>query len=482
MTLTTRVSTYFLAVLAGVLAAFSAALLLMSRNDLYRQADDQLHSALGVLAAAVEVGEDGVEWEPQERELLRDNRTGASHIVWRVTDETGLRLDGSQGGAEREILDAWGAEFTNLEDARAAHAADGSDWKLARRTVRSQAATVSVAARQGPADAPAKSAAIIVTAGVSLEPAQATLRKLAATVGGLSIGLWLLAAATGRAVCRRALAPLTGMAQAARSMQAAQRETRLPAPATGDELENLGQAFNGLLDRLQESFERQQRFTGDASHQLRTPLTIMQGQVEVALRRDRPPDEYRRALESVAVQSGRLRQIIETLLFLSRADSEAKLPNLETLDLGQWLKIHLEQWSTHSRRSDTHLEIEADRPQRIEAHGPLLGQLIDNLLDNAFKYSQPGTPVTIRLHGLATGCRLSIEDAGCGIRAQEASHIFEPFYRSPSARGNGHEGVGLGLAVAQRIAGALGGSISVTSQVAHGSCFIVELPQASDNV
>jgi signal transduction histidine kinase len=267
------------------------------------------------------------------------------------------------------------------------------------------------------------------------------------------------------------------MADAARGMRAAELEIRLPAPATGDELENLGQAFNGLLDRVQESFQRQKRFTGDASHQLRTPLTVMHGQVEVALRRDRTPQEYRQALESVAVQSDRLRQIIEMLLFLSRADSESKLPHLETIDLGEWLEKHLEQWSAHARRRDIYTRIEGDRALRIQTHPPLLGQLIDNLLDNACKYSEAGTHVTIRAEEAAGCCRVSIEDAGCGIPAEESSHIFEPFYRSSAARRNGHEGVGLGLAVAQRIARAFGGNISVASEVARGSRFIVQLPR-----
>src|SRR5207253_6792806 len=110
----------------------------------------------------------------------------------------------------------------------------------------------------------------------------------------------------GRGVCRRALTPVTRMAEAARTMSAAALDQRLPAPQTGDELEQLAGAFNGLLARLQESFARQQRFTGDASHQLRTPLAAMQGQVEVALRRERSPEEYRQALAVVQKQAAQL--------------------------------------------------------------------------------------------------------------------------------------------------------------------------------
>src|SRR5581483_11619807 len=106
------------------------------------------------------------------------------------------------------------------------------------------------------------------------------------------------------------------------SMSAADLDVRLPAADTGDELEELGLAFNDLLGRLQEAFERQRRFTGDASHQLRTPLTVMLGQIEVALRRDRPAGEYREALSVAHGQAERLRRIVEMLLFLARADAE----------------------------------------------------------------------------------------------------------------------------------------------------------------
>jgi signal transduction histidine kinase len=266
------------------------------------------------------------------------------------------------------------------------------------------------------------------------------------------------------------------MAQATRTIHPAELRQRLPVPATGDELQNLGQAFNELLDRLQESFERQKQFTGNASHQLRTPLAIMLGQVEVALRRDRSAEEHRRVLVDVARQAGHLRQLIEMLLFLARADTEAMLPHLETIDLGDWLTAHIERWRTHARSADIHVEIEGGHPLLARAHPPLLGQLLDNLLDNACKYSEPGTPIRVRADETAKTCRLSIEDSGIGISHEDLPHLFEPFHRRSQTRRNGHEGVGLGLAVAERIALALGGRISAISQVGWGSCFTLELP------
>src|SRR5262249_48106755 len=147
-------------------------------------------------------------------------------------------------------------------------------------------------------------------------------------------------------------APVTRMAAAARDMGAADLSLRLPDAHTPGEVDELQRAFNGLLDRLQEAVEQQRRFTGDASHQLRTPLTAMLGQLDLALRRDRPTEEYRRVLSEVHTQAGRLRQIVESLLFLARAEAEAEPGEMEMVDLSAWLPEHLASWNGHPRTAD----------------------------------------------------------------------------------------------------------------------------------
>ncbi len=224
------------------------------------------------------------------------------------------------------------------------------------------------------------------------------------------------------------------MAVAARTIHADDLGQRLPNAGTGDELEDLGRAFNDLLGRLQESFERQRRFSGDASHQLRTPLTAILGQIDVLFRRDRPVEEYERVLKVVQKQTAHLRLIVEMLLFLARADAETKLTQLETLDCAEWLADHLQTWAPHARAADLKFEAASSGPYWVRAQLPLLGQLIDNLLDNATKCSGPGTAVVIRIgeeSGLVT---VVVEDEGCGVAADDLPHIFEAFYRSPHSR------------------------------------------------
>ena len=322
--------------------------------------------------------------------------------------------------------------------------------------------------------------ALILDAAISLEGVQGTLWNLALVLVSLSVGVWIMALIFGRRLSRRALRPVTTMADAAHAIGGDEVEQRLPVPRTDDELEELGQSINGLLDRLQVSFERQRRFTGDASHQLRTPLTAILGQVELALRQDRDVEEYKRVLGVVQRKTRHLRQIVESLLFLARSDNETMAPMLEKIDLVPWLSAHLGSWQETGRGGDLKLDFETALPMPIRVQPALLAELVNNLLDNAARYSEPGTPIRVNLGRDEATASLTVEDRGIGIAADEISLLFEPFYRSAAARTRGGPGLGLGLAVAERLARSFDAKIEVSSQVGVGSRFTLRLPLASD--
>jgi heavy metal sensor kinase len=451
VSLTTRLSTFFLAALALVLVGFSLVLLLLTHSYLHRQVDERLASALDTLAAIAEQEEGGLEWEPDQRHLALGRDDDEEQPRWTLRDEQGVVIDRSD----------------NL------HGADlprGREWQSAERLVQAEHLNTS------PQENPRRYRELTFAVAVSNVPAEKAFRNLAGALAGLSVLVWLGALLLGRTFCRRALAPVSSMAIAARSMGAADRNERLPVQRSGDELEDLGRAFNDLLARLEQSFERQRRFTGDASHQLRTPLTVMLGQVEVALRRERSAEDYRQVLALVQQQAGHLRQIVEALLFLARTDAEAGPANLEQIDLRVWLQDHLRHWSGHARATDLHVEVVGEEPFFARAQPLLLGQMLDNLIDNAFKYGGSDTPVMIRLTGSSGGASLAVCDTGPGIDPTHVPHVFEPFYRSPEAIQRGRVGVGLGLATAQRIAAVFGGEIVAESERGRGSCFTIRLP------
>ena len=472
MSLTARVSAFLLLALAVVLASFSAGLYVLARTYLYCQADERLEAALDTLAAAAEMQDGYVEWEPDQRRLSLGRDPAEGQVRWTVRDDRGRLVDRSPNLRAGELPGAGPTAAGDMLDGA------GLWWRVQERRIRpDRSRKPPLGERQhGEASKVPRHTALVMTAAVSLRGVESTLSNLALALAGLSAALLVLAALLARRLCRRALRPVTHMAQAARSMSAADLGVRLPAAGTGDELEDLGRAFNDLLGRVEEAFERQRRFTGDASHQLRTPLTAMLGQLEVAQRRERPAGEYRAALTVAHGQAERLRRIVEALLFLARADAEARLPNLERVELGEWLADHLRHWDTHPRRSDLRIDLAPGPPRWVRAQPALLGQLLDNLLDNACKYSEPDTPVTVRVADVPGAITLAVEDAGRGIAPEELAHVFEPFYRSAQARRLGRTGVGLGLAVAQRIASALGGSLSVASEPGKGSRFLLRLP------
>jgi heavy metal sensor kinase len=492
MSLATRLTGFFLLALALVLGAFSVTLYLLARSHFQRDLDERLTTALDALAESIEVDSDVVEWKPVGRPALADAHPKQEDPVhWAVFDGGGSPLDHCWDLRPEDLAKilSFSPGVSHIHDAFTDRA--GRRWRLVVRRI---LATGARQQRSGPhsnsatntrvgAPTLAKtSSSLILASGALAEPMEAELRRVALTLAGLSSIIWLLAALVGHRLCRRALLPVTRMARVACSMSAADRDQRLPSPGTDGELDALARAFNGLLERLHEALERQRQFTGDASHQLRTPLAVVLGQIEVALRRDRTAEEYRRTLEDVHGEALRLRQITEALLFMARAENEANRPDLQPIELASWIRDHLRGWSGHARAADLHQDLDAGPPAWVRVHPPLLGQLLENLLDNACKYSAPGTPIHVRLGRDGDSITMTVEDQGAGLSAEEIPHIFEPFYRTAEARRRGQSGVGLGLAIVRRVADVFGGTVEVSSEPGRGTRLVLRLPVASSTI
>jgi two-component system, OmpR family, sensor kinase len=468
--LSSRVSAFFLAALAVVLAGFSAGIYVTASRYLRHQVDERLASSLAVLVAAVEIHNDSVEWEPQEREVLLGQEDGPNGLRWTVHDDRGQRIGHSPNLDDSSLTAAWTPDPSDLDPPRQLEDRDGLAWRLARRRVGPNAVS-GLTTKAEPDESGTVHKALMLTVAAPLAPVERTLTSLVGMLAGLALGVWVVAAVLGRWLVGRALAPLRRMVESARGLDAADAGWSLPTTATGDELDELGRAFNELLERLHVAFERQRRFASDASHQLRTPLTALIGQIDVALRRDRPDDEYRRVLGTIRAQAGGLGQIVEALLFLGRADSEAGLPDVHVLDLADWLPAYVQG---HAIREQ--IDLEAAGMLRVRAHSALLGQLMDNLIDNAAKYGEPDATIIVRATADGGSVALAVEDCGPGIDPADLPRVFEPFFRSTRARRLGRPGVGLGLAVAQRIASAFGGTMSVENIDGHGCRFVLRLP------
>lgn len=468
MTLTNRLTLFFLAAQVVVLAAFSVTLYVLARGHLYDQLDARLSTTMDTLVALAEIEPDGLDWEPELRRLPA--HWEGDPPVWAIFDKTGTRIDGSHSPVN--TLAAYAS--AGLSPVRETHRVkwSGSDWQVAKQTL---VFSDPGAIRSRPGRE--RHQTLVFVTAWPVAPVQSELRTLALGLAGVSAVVWLLSGLAARWVCRRALSPVSRMTEAARRISAEALGDRLPIPAARDELHELAGSFNDLLSRLQDSFERQRRFTGEASHQLRTPLTAMLGQMEVALRRDRDPIEYRRVLTTAVAQAERLQQIVESLLFLARADVDAHLPGLDAVDLVGWLPNHVgEAWAGHPRYADLHM-IQSDRSTLLVlVHPTLLGQAVDNLIDNALKYSPPGSPVRVQVGGTSDDAAIQISDKGTGIAPSDTARVFTPFFRTEDARRRGVAGSGLGLAVADRIVKAFGGRIELSKPSDPGNQFTIYLP------
>jgi signal transduction histidine kinase len=483
MTLVNRVSAFFLAALAATLGVSSAMFYFTSRRHLQHEFDARLDAALNPIVAAIEAEPGGVKWQPAEHEMGLDAADGPDAARWVVVDEQSRIVAQSHNLQASDSDDAKLLRFA-ARGRTGRLPADGDvhdSIKVARWRVKQHRVVAPPANADDVDDEPRSDDEfdeLTVTVGKFPAGLDADLRRLAWQATLLPLVTWLAAAAAGRQFVRRALAPVGIMAKKARTMAGGALAERLPVSATGDELAEFGEAFNSLLDRRQRAFEEQRRFTGDAAHQLRTPLTVLGGQIDVALRRDRDADEYRRTLGVLHDEVAEMRKIVDSLLFIARADGDAALPDREPIALDQWLPKYLERWNDNPRRGD--LSLELGTPATISASAPLLAQLLDNLVSNACKYSPPGTPITIAAGGVDGAATIAVTDRGPGIAPADQAAVFEPFIRTAEARQRGVAGTGLGLAIAARIASALGGRITLASAPGSGSTFAVHFKGATE--
>jgi heavy metal sensor kinase len=315
----------------------------------------------------------------------------------------------------------------------------------------------------------------VIQVAQSLQDVNATLRllvglMLAGVVGGL-----VFASGVGAILAYVALAPIDRMTNTARDIARARDLTRrIESKPTRDEVGRLAATFNEMLGRIEELFRAQQRFVADVSHELRSPLTAIRGNLDL-LRRGAIENREERdtALAAIESESARMQRLVQDLLLLAQADAGITIQkNLVELDT-----LLLEVYR-HARMTSTGAKISLGSEDQAQVLGDAdrLKQLLINLVDNACKYTPNGGEVKLSLERDAHWVRVAIADSGIGIPAQDLPKIFDRFYRVDKSRARDQGGTGLGLAICQWIAEAHGGRIEVQSQVGRGSTFTVWLP------
>jgi two-component system OmpR family sensor kinase len=319
----------------------------------------------------------------------------------------------------------------------------------------------------------------MVQVGMSLKNMHETRRSfLIITLVILPVAL-LLAGGGGWLLARRALKPVDNMTEAADRISAEALSDRLEETGAGDELDHLAKTLNSMLGRLDAAFSQIRRFSADASHELQTPLTILKGELEVALRSQRTPEEYQGILNSALEEIDRIAHLVEGLLLLSRADAGVLRMDRKPVDLSQVVKEIHDKAKILADARGVILQLDHVEPVSILGDDERLRRLLLNLVENGIKYTPAGGQVTLSLKKEQNGALIEIADTGIGIPFDEQEQIFQPFYRANEARAQGEGGVGLGLSIAGSIAEAHQGRIEVESTPGQRTVFTVFLPIAS---
>lgn len=311
---------------------------------------------------------------------------------------------------------------------------------------------------------------------VSLENMYKTRRRFVLIMAAVfPLGL-LLAGGGGWLLARRALRPVDYMTRAAQRISGEHLGERLLETGTGDELDRLARTLNEMLGRLDDTFRQIRQFSADASHELQTPLTILKGEIEVALRSPRTPEEYQQVLNSCLEEIERISRLVEGLLLLARADSGVLRMDLKPVDLHNLLNEVATQMQKLADAQGISLSLDTLEPVTMCGDREHLRRLLLNLIDNAIKYTATGGRVTLSLRRDANYALIGVTDTGIGLSEAEQVRIFTRFFRAGNARSQSGGGAGLGLCIAQSIAEAHGGKIQVHSSPGQGSTFTVVLP------
>ncbi|MFZ5877309.1 MAG: sensor histidine kinase [Nitrospirota bacterium] len=439
--------------------------------------DEALHSRAELFASLIEIFPDGsVHFEPaehQDRYPTLFDYQGAGHY-YQIFDDAGNVL------ARSRSLGDWGFDIPYGRLYEPYHgtlvAPDGDRVRVHARRVIVSPLSQSEVVRT-----------FIVTTGSTLRDMERFLALLRTTMLYSAPFIVLLSALGGYVISRASLRPLKRFSDEIGQISEQTLDRRVGEAGINAELRHLAAAFNAMLARIQTVFTQQRRFISAASHELRTPISVIKSYCEVPLRRDRTVEEYKERLRTILRHTEKMSTLIDNLLTLSRLDDRRGSLKEQRVDLNGVVGATVAQVSPLAKQKDIELQCRlATQPVATLGDETALTEVLTNLIDNAIKYTGPGGRITVTVGSDATDAVVTVEDSGMGIPADALPHVFDRFYRADSTRGvkpvdgeHEHAGFGLGLSIVQDLVAAHQGWINVTSEVGKGSVFTVRLQIAA---
>ncbi len=456
-----RLTIWYVALLAAILAALGGFVVVRLRADLVRGVDDGLDAR----AAQISLGLQG----PGEGEF---QDVSDATLAGLLRSESAAQLLASDG----RVLESSGDTIAQRALLSGALLRGALGGERVRETLTSgpDAESFRILAVRLP---PPQAGKVVVVA-TSLESVEASVHRLLLLLFVAGPAALAAAGVGGWALARRGLAPVAEMTREASEIEMSRLDERIEVPRTTDELSRLATTLNAMLERLQRGVEEKRRFVADASHDLRTPLAVMRAELDVSLRSPGLSLEGRAVLTSVRDEVERMARIVENLLTLARVDEGGLELLREPLELRPLVDGIVESMRSFAVESGVDVEVEGDAGS-IRADRMRIEQVVTNLLGNALRYVGTAGQVRVSAWRTEDEAGVTVSDTGPGIDTELLGRIFERFVRADAPRTGSDGGSGLGLAICRAIVEAHGGRIWVESVLGQGSSFSFALPIAT---
>lgn len=474
MSLRNRIALYYTGATAVLVAIVFAAIIFTVDNVVYRHLDEELRRE-----AAETLGEG-----PTLRDDFSGFVLGGEHVHDDVADHHGDRERHHR--ARRRDLDV---EFVQLSDAggriirKSASLFENSLGveKGSRETLLRNSTVGGATVRQLQLPLLGRDGKIngYLVVAVPLRGAMLVLRDMSTTILISFPVIILLLFVVTRLIAGKSIKPIDEVIATAEKITQSNLDQRITLPANRDELYRMSVTVNALLDRLQQAFGREKQFTADAAHELKTPLSVVKGTLEVLVRKPRDVEHYESRVRTCLAELNRMARLIDQLLMLARYDKESGKIAITEVDLARPVNAVMARLRPVGAQKGITLTLHDSRPGTVAADPALLEIMLGNLLTNAINYSPEGSPVEIRIEPRDGVVVCAIEDHGVGIPQEQLAAIFDRFYRVDESRSAGTGGTGLGLSIVKKLADLQSIAVSVTSEPGKGSTFELAFPPSN---
>ena len=455
-----KLTLWYGGILALILVVFSSGVYVYFRNSLQKSIDTKIKSIGEVLSSSITETHNTSVFGNFERYLENVLGRKPKGKLIQIIDRSG-RIGAKRSDIETEALPT---SFSTLE-----RALKGEIVYETMEGIRPRLRMITIPITES------QKITSIVQVGTSLEDFDETMKKLL-IIMLISIPTSISATiAVGYFMAKKALKPVDQIRKAAVKISSSNLDERIDVSGRRDELGRLAETFNAMINRLKDAFQRINQFSIDVSHELKTPLTILKGETEVALRKERGNEDYKKLLMSHLEEVDRMTRIIDDLLLLSKADTKEITMNIEDISLRDLIVDVCMDMKMFADNKGTELHVKELEDVRIKGDELKLRRMLWNIVENGIKYTQNGGKVEVSSYVNDGYAWIDVKDNGVGISQNDIQYIFDRFYRADRSRRR-ESGSGLGLSISKWIAEAHKGSIDVKSQPAEGSLFSIKLP------